>query len=226
MSLCLPTARILRFLVSCNFLSQPTRTTYTSHPTSPVARAIASDSEFIRPLLTSGYDWITFTIFAFPAYSRSTNYQAITSPKETAFQYAFKTDLTAFEYLAQPENEKLFAEFSATMTSIQSDKWVSKLKILEDAAIKAKSDANGHLDHEAPIFVDVAGGLGHQSEHVLKKYPELKGRILLQDRPEVVKGVADRGGIAGVKVMVHDFFEEQSVKGKCARLHAERLHRC
>lgn len=68
--------------------------------------------------------------------------------------------------------------------------------------------------------MDVAGGLGHQSEHVLKKYPELKGRILLQDRPEVVKGVADIGGIAGVKVMVHDFFEEQSVKGKCARCHA------
>lgn len=112
------------------------------------------------------------------------------------------------------------------MTSIQSDKWVGKLKVLEHAALKAKSDAKGHLDHEAPIFVDVGAGLGHQSEHVLKKYPELKGRILLQDRPEVVKEVADRGGITGVKVMVHDFFEEQSVKGKCARLYAERLHRC
>ena len=39
------------------------------------------------------------------------------------------------------------------------------------------------LANDSVLLVDVAGGHGHQLDEFTKKYPELTGRVILQDLP-------------------------------------------
>lgn len=68
---------------------------------------------------------------------------------------------------------------------------------------------------EKPLFVDVGGGTGQQCIAMRERWPELKGRVVLQDLPSVVNEVQLPEGI---DVMAYDFFTKQPVTGKT--LHA------
>lgn len=64
------------------------------------------------------------------------------------------------------------------------------------------------------LLVDVGGGKGHDLERFLAKYPQSKGRLILQDLPGVLDNVKQLD--EGIKLMSHDFFTPQPIKGKCA----------
>ena len=61
------------------------------------------------------------------------------------------------------------------------------------------------------IFVDVGGGFGHQAIGFQQKYPNLKGRIIVQDVPPVLEHVQLPEGIEKQPL---NFFEGQPIKGK------------
>ncbi len=67
------------------------------------------------------------------------------------------------------------------------------------------------LKFERPLLVDVGGGLGQDLLELRTKHPELAGRLVLQDQPNVIKqvGKAEKG----IELAVHDFFTPQPVKG-------------
>jgi demethylsterigmatocystin 6-O-methyltransferase len=58
--------------------------------------------------------------------------------------------------------------------------------------------------------VDVGGGYGTQAIAFQKKYPNLPGRVIIEDLPETVKQLAQQ---PGVEALAQDFFQPQSVKG-------------
>lgn len=68
-----------------------------------------------------------------------------------------------------------------------------------------------HAGPETPIFVDVGGGAGQQCVALRKRFPNLKGRVVLQDLPSVL----DKA-ITGddVEKMGYDYLTEQPVKGE------------
>lgn len=66
-------------------------------------------------------------------------------------------------------------------------------------------------DEATPLVVDVGGGAGHTSRKIKELCAGVKGRVVLQDRAEVV---ADAPQIEGVESMAHDFFAPQPVKGE------------
>lgn len=61
------------------------------------------------------------------------------------------------------------------------------------------------------LVVDVGGGVGHTSRKIRELSAAIPGRIILQDRAEVI---ADALDTAGVETMTHDFFQPQPVKGQ------------
>jgi demethylsterigmatocystin 6-O-methyltransferase len=65
---------------------------------------------------------------------------------------------------------------------------------------------------ENPMFVDVGGGTGQQCLELKKKYPNLTGRVILQDLPAVV-AEAEFPADLGIEKMAYDFFTEQPIKG-------------
>lgn len=60
-------------------------------------------------------------------------------------------------------------------------------------------------------FVDVGGGYGQRSIALKKDFPELSGKILVQDLPMFIDTAPT---VDGIEFKAHDFFTEQPVKGK------------
>ena len=106
------------------------------------------------------------------------------------------------------------------MTAMESSAWMDGLQPLEQAArasqpIAHKGEA-GLADRQPVFFVDVGGGHGHQASQLVKKYPALAGRAVLQDLPEVIERVKSANMAAaspGVEAMAYNFFDPQPVKG-------------
>ena len=78
------------------------------------------------------------------------------------------------------------------------------------STLKLNEEAE-HWPAEKPLFVDVGGGTGQQCVAMRERWPELKGKVVLQDLPSVVNGVQLPEGI---DVMAYDFFTKQPVTGK------------
>lgn len=73
------------------------------------------------------------------------------------------------------------------------------------------------------FLVDVGGGLGHDLRDLRAKHPELPGRLILQDRQEVIATIPHTAD-SPFEATAHDFFTEQPVKGAKAYFLHSVLH--
>ncbi|KAB8298688.1 hypothetical protein EYC80_000865 [Monilinia laxa] len=60
--------------------------------------------------------------------------------------------------------------------------------------------------------VDIGGGQGHAITTIKKLIQETKGRMILQEREEVIREIIDLGFV-GIEKMSYDFFTPQPIKG-------------
>lgn len=65
-------------------------------------------------------------------------------------------------------------------------------------------------DKEAVLLVDIGGGLGQEITTLRQMVPNLRGRTILQEVPEMVQSFP---GVEGIEVMEYDFFKPQIVQG-------------
>ena len=75
----------------------------------------------------------------------------------------------------------------------------------------------GQVDPNQIAFVDLGGADGSVVTQILHKYPELRGKFLLQDLPGVIGTVSDKLD-KRIGAMPHDFFTEQPVHGRIPKL--------
>ena len=75
------------------------------------------------------------------------------------------------------------------------------------------SNSKSDKETDAVLLVDVGGGLGHDLAEFRAKHPGILGRLLLQDKPEVIAQITQETA-QGVELTAHDFFTEQPVKGR------------
>jgi trans-aconitate methyltransferase len=64
------------------------------------------------------------------------------------------------------------------------------------------------------ILVDVGGGTGSQARTFRQRFPDLPGRVIVQDRPEVIANVKHELAKVNVEAEVYDMFKPQPIKGK------------
>lgn len=65
-------------------------------------------------------------------------------------------------------------------------------------------------DPDSVLYVNIGGGIGHQCKQLKDKYPDLPGRVILQDLPHSIANALDT---PGVENMGHNFFEPQPIHG-------------
>lgn len=66
--------------------------------------------------------------------------------------------------------------------------------------------------NEDVLMVDLGGGRGHDLDSFVSKFPEVKGRLILEDLPAVIDDAQNLN--PRIEPVKHDFFKPQPIKGK------------
>ncbi|TGO09619.1 hypothetical protein BTUL_0159g00040 [Botrytis tulipae] len=134
-----------------------------------------------------------------PDFLAETKYQDITDNSKTALQPAFNTDLPGLIWF--PNQPQRFGYFQQVMTVQRAGAmtWLSAFPFRKEL---------GDFQNK-PVFVDIGDGFGHQCILVKETFPELSGKLVLQDLPQTLEHVPK---IDGVETIVHNFFEPQVIK--------------
>ncbi|KFY27653.1 hypothetical protein V491_00808 [Pseudogymnoascus sp. VKM F-3775] len=64
---------------------------------------------------------------------------------------------------------------------------------------------------ETVLLIDIGGGKGHVTKQIKALTEGIQGKIILQERPEVLAEITDP--LPGIEKMEYDFFKPQAVKG-------------
>ncbi|KAI0554401.1 S-adenosyl-L-methionine-dependent methyltransferase [Xylaria curta] len=136
-----------------------------------------------------------------PALLKNTGYLNPVDETHTAFHEAWNTSLNPFAWFEnQPVLQNYFNQYMATRARPE-DSWLQVYPVLKETA---------GCPPERPLFVNIGGGVGHQCAQFKEKYPELLGRVVVQDLPY---SIAEALPTPGVEAMIHDFFEPQPIRG-------------
>ncbi len=106
-------------------------------------------------------------------------------------------DLPGFVWF--PSQPKRFAYFQQVMTvqRVGAPDWLSVFPVEKEIGTLS-------VEQDKALFVDVGGGFGYQCIAFRAKYPDLSGRIILQDIPQTLEHVQP---MEDVEKMVQNFFE-------------------
>jgi demethylsterigmatocystin 6-O-methyltransferase len=135
---------------------------------------------------------------ALPDFLKDTKF---TTPPGTkcAWQKSVNTELDWFPYYKQYP-EKL-GYFQKLMSVPRDGDWLDVVQFAEAASAVTQDRA---------LFVDIGGNIGHQSKRLRSRYPNLAGRVIVQDLPETINALPP---FSGIEFMSYDFFTPQPIKG-------------
>jgi hypothetical protein len=86
----------------------------------------------------------------------------------------------------------------------------------DEGAYPVRERLGNAVDDDEVLVVDIGGGAGHDLLGFRERYPDLKGRLVLQEMEYMIERVKGEGKCEGVvELMGHDFYGEQPVKGSC-----------
>ncbi|KAJ5751835.1 hypothetical protein N7520_008752 [Penicillium odoratum] len=191
-------SRLLRFLAANRMITETSQDLFTGNR---YTKSLCDPR--IRGGLLHGFHISNPTYQALPEYLQENGYQNVTGG-HCAWHKAANTDLDFFPWAKQnPEILSYFQQLMSVMVLPRDGSWIDVIPVGDRV-----QSLGG--DKERKVFVDIAGSVGHQCVRLLARYPDLGGRVVLQDLEETFKRAPK---IEGVDFMVHDFFTEQPVKG-------------
>ena len=188
--------RLLRYLSSKGMIKEVRLNTF--GPTS-VTRALAIPG--IQAGLLHGFDTLGPVYQELPNFLADTMYQDMTDSAKTAWQPAWKTEEPVFLWMEKHQQNA--SNFNQWMAHRRKDMatWLSVFPV--------EQEFKGTSTKHDVLFVDIGGNIGHQCAEFRAKYPNLQGRVILQDLPHAID-MALR--TPGVENTVHDMFTPQPVK--------------
>lgn len=148
-----------------------------------------------------------------PEYLAKTGYKSPSDEADGIFQYTTGFKGTLFDYYdANPDKGNTFNHVMSGVMATQA----SWLDIFPHERFVQKDSCSrcAPVDKDSAIVVDVGGNVGHDLERFRKAHPDVAAKLVLQDRPDVVKNSKLPDPV--VK-MAYDFFTPQPVKGEQMR---------
>ncbi|KAL8795419.1 MAG: hypothetical protein Q9195_002160 [Heterodermia aff. obscurata] len=147
-----------------------------------------------------------------PAFLARNRYRNPQDATDCPFQYAQGTTKVSFEYLAErPELQECFNNYMGGRRQGEQS-WFDPYFFPVEEKLQ-----DSELNDGTPLLVDVGGGLGHDAEAFRKAYPNLPGRIVVQDLPSSIKQATSV--TRGIEMMSHDFFTSQPIQGESKVAH-------
>ena len=136
-----------------------------------------------------------------PDYLRTNVYQNPHDNNNTAFAHAFGSEF--WTWLKQhPEHAATFNGFMASRRE-GKPRWFDIYPV--------EQELSGPEGEDAVMLVDIGGNQGHDLINLKTKHPDLQGRLVLQDLPDVVAKANFND--TSIAAMGHNFFDPQPIKG-------------
>ena len=141
---------------------------------------------------------------ALPATLAKSHYQNPSDNLHTALQSGLRTDEHGFQWFAK--HPKALNDFNIFLSAQREGRacWLDFYPFEHKLSAEARGD-----EHDI-LFVDVGGALGSEIRELRRRYPALKGRMILQDMQQTIDHVSAN---PAMEAMVHDFFTPQPVIG-------------
>ncbi|KAK2606306.1 hypothetical protein QQS21_003237 [Conoideocrella luteorostrata] len=190
-------ARLLRYLASIGTLDEAGAGLFKANTQT---KTLADDAW--QSAIVHNFDTAWPCYLAMPAFLRETAHRDVTDPKHSPFNKAFDTKTDFFEWL--PQQPWLFTNFNTYMTVQRQGMptWLDKYPY---------KDRTQGMQPNQVFFVDIGGGMGHQSAALRDALPkDMAHRIVVQDQAAVTAQSVKKQGVENI---VHDFWEPQPIKG-------------
>ncbi|KAK7978671.1 hypothetical protein PG988_006161 [Apiospora saccharicola] len=144
-------------------------------------------------------------------------HQILKEPRDssaTAFKLGQHTDEDFYTWLeTHPVNQAAFHRFmEAQFASLPT--WLDVFDFKTELGCGGAGPAD-------VLFVDVGGGNGSQCAGLRKAWPDMPGKIILQDKSQVLEKALK---VEGMEQMGHDFLTEQPVKDARAYYFRQIMH--
>ena len=140
-----------------------------------------------------------------PAYLKEIKYQNPGNIADGPFQYAHHTKDPFFVWIGKrPEH---FEHFNNYMSGYRQ----GKRSWMDEGFYPMEERLGRDAEKYGTFLVDIGGGLGHDLEELKLKHRGVRGRLVLQDKPEVISQISK--GSDSIDFTAHDFFTPQPVKG-------------
>ncbi|KAK3314586.1 O-methyl transferase B [Apodospora peruviana] len=191
------TNRILRFLASIDAVDEIGKDRYAANHVTKNLTEKMVEAGLSHYFLTASPQYQ-----GLPAYLKKTNYKTPIDEVNTCFQDVWNRPNAYALFTDHPENLTAFNDYMALRRKPDLT-WLSVYPVAEEAK-------DSQSDPDRPVFVNIGGGVGHQCAQFKEKYPDLAGRVILQDMPH---SIAKALPTPGVENMVHDIFQPQPIKG-------------
>jgi demethylsterigmatocystin 6-O-methyltransferase len=189
-------AHLLRSMASFGLIAEVAKDTFEANRTT---RAFANPHVMgAAPHLSGVHLPVAHTL---PDFLKEHKYQDMTDSKDLPFHKAMKTELTPFEWMKQDGEQMKALGHIMVLDSV--DSWVSSYPV--EQAVGNFKPAN-----DSALLVDIGGGFGQHSIAFKNKFPDLAGRIIVQDVPSTL---AHAPNFDGIEFQTHDFFTPQPVHG-------------
>ncbi|KAH9871900.1 hypothetical protein J1614_006158 [Plenodomus biglobosus] len=124
----------------------------------------------------------------------------MTDSKDLPFHTALKTDLEPFEWMKR--NDTQMKAMGHAMALDAASSWVCSYAVEREVGAFKPSD-------ESALLVDIGGGFGQHAVAFKTAFPQLQGRVVVQD---VASTVAHALAVQGIEFIEHDFFTPQPIR--------------
>jgi hypothetical protein len=152
------------------------------------------------------YELVTPVFHELPTFLARTQYENPTDSLKVPFQdaFGFIGDMFAF-WKAFPDYGRLFDIHMGFQRDSSTD-FLGVFKVMKEG----KNISDGDV-----AFVDLGGGVGHQTARLKATCPDISGRIILQDLPHVLEHALSTPGVEKIPC---DLLNLPPVKGKMIQL--------
>ncbi|KAJ5297875.1 S-adenosyl-L-methionine-dependent methyltransferase [Penicillium antarcticum] len=192
--------RILRTLASIGYVQERGAELYAPSPLSYELTQRATigmmDSLFRewQPAITRG-----------PEFLQITGYQNPEDPWAGPFQQAYETKDAVWEWLEKRPEE--LARFNPFMEGVRENRqhWVDWFPMQEQVL----NGSSGSYDQ--PLLIDLGGGRGHDIAYFAARFPDVPGRLILEDISPVIDDTQKLD--PKIERFKHDLLTPQPIKG-------------
>ncbi|KAI1366912.1 S-adenosyl-L-methionine-dependent methyltransferase [Xylaria arbuscula] len=206
--------RLLRYYQSFGMIDQPADDQYRAND---ITSAIISPCG--RSALPFYFYGVTPALNAIPRCLRDSGYQDMTDGTHFPFYVGHDTNKNLYDWME--DHRVVLNHFMSFMVSQRDGE-----RTFLDVVDFKKEFISRAMDEDTPVFVDIGGSFGHQCVSLRQKYPDLVGRVILQDSEEVIQQARSHPipGFESIESQAHNFLTPQPVEGALVYYMRNILH--